>query len=111
MSRWLLEAIRLAYASKGAKLPGGLKAHSTRTQASSWALTRGVSVQEVSLAANWSSAFKFADFYKLDLAAPSLAHAVLGWLTLLLGELFWQHGLSQTNSSLFLRLTKCQRAA
>ena len=78
LTRWLLDAIRLAYSSKGREPPVGLRAHSTRAMASSWAVTRGVSMQEVCMAANWSSASTFAAFYRLDVAAPFLAHAVLG---------------------------------
>ena len=74
LSRWLLEAIRLAYSSKGLDVPDGLKAHSTRAMASSWAVAKGVSIQEVCLAANWSSASTFATFYRLDVPAP---HGVL----------------------------------
>ena len=71
VSRWLLEAIRLAYNSKATDLPGSLRA-------SSWALFRGVSIQEVYDTANWSLSLTFADFYKLDVAAPSSAQAVPG---------------------------------
>ena len=78
VSRWLVEAIRLAYTSKGVDPPAGLRAHSSRAQATSWALFKGVSLQEVCDAANWSSGLTFADFYSLDVAAPSLAQAVLG---------------------------------
>ena len=78
VSRWLVEAISLAYSSKGVALPAGLRAHSSRAQATSWALYKGVSLREVCEAANWSSGLTFADFYSLDVAAPSLANAVLG---------------------------------
>ena len=47
VSRWLVEAIRLAYTSKGVDPPAGLKAHSSRAQATSWALFRGVPIREV----------------------------------------------------------------
>ena len=78
ISRWLVEAIRLAYSVKGLEAPDGLRAHSSRAQASSWALFKGISIQEVCDAANWSSGLTFADFYSLDVAAPSVATAVLG---------------------------------
>ena len=73
-----MEAIRLAYTSKGVDAPAGLRAHSSRAQATSWALFNGVPLQEVCEAANWLSGLTFADFYSLDVAAPSLASAVLG---------------------------------
>ena len=78
ISRWLVETIQLAYTAKGVVVPEGLRAHSSRAQASSWALFRGISIQEVCEAANWSSGLTFADFYSLDVATPSLAGAVLG---------------------------------
>ena len=78
LSRWIVEAIRMAYSSRGVEPPTGLRAHSSRAQATSWALFKGVSLQEVCDAANWSSGLTFADFYSLDVAAPSLAQAVLG---------------------------------
>ena len=78
LSRWIVEAISLAYTSAGVPVPEGLKAHSTRAVASSWAFARGASVQEVCLAANWSSPTTFAVFYSLDVAASSVPHAVLG---------------------------------
>ena len=78
LSRWIVDAIKLAYTSSGASVPGGLRAHSTRGVSASWALSRGVSVQEICSAANWSSPLTFAAFYSLDVAASSLAHAVLG---------------------------------
>ena len=105
VSRWLLEAIRMAYASKGADLPGSLRAHSTRAQASSWVLVKGVSIREACDAANWSSPLTFADFYKLDVAAPSTACAVRGVADATL-VLVRQHRLSLTNFLSFLRLTR-----
>ena len=77
ISRWLVEAIRLAYSVKEVEAPAGLRAHSSRAQAASWALFKGVSIQEVCDAANWASGLTFATFYSLDVATPSLARAVL----------------------------------
>ena len=77
LSRWILEAIRLAYSSKALVLPAGLRAHSTRAMASSWAVAKGVSIQEVCVAANWSSSSTFATFYRLDVPAPTGVHSVL----------------------------------
>ena len=78
LSRWIVDAIRLAYTSRGAPVPEGLRAHSTRGVSTSWALCRGVSIQDVCMAASWSSPSTFAAFYSLDVAATSMAHAVLG---------------------------------
>ena len=42
VSRWIVEAIRLAYASRSVRVPEGLRAHSTRGVSASWALSRGL---------------------------------------------------------------------
>lgn len=47
--------IPLAYSSHGLQPPEGLRAHSTRGLAKSWALFRGVDRQEICDAASWSS--------------------------------------------------------
>ena len=78
LSRWIVEAVQLAYASAGTPPPGDLRAHSTRGMAASWALFKGVSIQDVCMAASWSSPSTFARFYNLDVVEPTLAHAVLG---------------------------------
>ena len=78
VSRWVVEAIKLACVSAGVPVPAHVRAHSTRGVASSWALARGASVQEICDAANWSTPSTFATFYQLDLARSSVAHAVLG---------------------------------
>ena len=78
LSRWVVEAITMAYASAGVQAPAALRAHSTRGIATSWAVTRGVPVQEVCMAANWSSQSTFMAFYNLDVSASTLAHSVLG---------------------------------
>ena len=78
LSRWVIDAIRLAYSSAGAPVPERLRAHSTRAVAASWAVTRGVPIQAVCQAANWSSPSTFAAFYNLDVSASTVAHTVLG---------------------------------
>ncbi|XP_029937836.1 uncharacterized protein LOC115380768 [Myripristis murdjan] len=77
LSHWVVEAIALAYTSQGLQPPTGLRAHSTRSLASSWALFRGVSVQDICAAASWSSPLTFVRFYMLDVSAPCMARAVL----------------------------------
>ena len=69
LSRWIVEAIRLAYSSRGTSVPEGLRAHSTRGMAASWALCRGVPIQDICAAASWSSPSTLAAFYRLDVAA------------------------------------------
>ncbi|XP_056316727.1 LOW QUALITY PROTEIN: uncharacterized protein LOC130231264 [Danio aesculapii] len=77
LSHWIVEAIELAYTSRGLRSPEGLRAHSSRGIATSWALFRGISVRDICKAASWSSPHTFIRFYRLDVTAPSLAHAVL----------------------------------
>ncbi|XP_059199216.1 uncharacterized protein LOC131979287 [Centropristis striata] len=77
LSHWVVEAIALAYAGQGLQPPVGLRAHSTRGVATSWALFRGVSVQDICAAASWSSPLTFVRFYMLDVSAPCVASAVL----------------------------------
>nr|XP_055041679.1 uncharacterized protein LOC129429181 [Misgurnus anguillicaudatus] len=78
LSHWIVEAISVAYSSRGLQPPRGLRAHSTRGMATSWALFRGVSVQDICSAASWATLHTFVRFYRLDVSEPSLAHAVLG---------------------------------
>ena len=77
LSHWIVGAIAMAYNSKGQRAPVGLRAHSTRGMATSWALFQGVSVEEICAAASWATPHTFTRFYKLDVTAPTLSHAVL----------------------------------
>ncbi|XP_030000932.1 uncharacterized protein LOC115426842 [Sphaeramia orbicularis] len=77
LSHWIVEAISIAYRCKGSQPPLGVRAHSTRSMASSWALFRGVSVQDICTAASWATPHTFVRFYRLDVVHPSLSHAVL----------------------------------
>lgn len=58
----------------------GLRAHSTRGMATSMALFKGVSVQNICAALNWASPHTYVRFYRLDITEPSLAHSVLNVL-------------------------------
>ena len=78
LSQWIVEAIQLAYASSGVELPDGLRAHSTRGMSASWALAKGVPIQDVCAAASWATPSTFATYYNIDVAPTDLAHAVLG---------------------------------
>lgn len=77
LSHWIVEAISLAYGSRGLPLPHGVRAHSTRGMATSWALFKGVPISDVCAAASWSSPHTFVRFYRLDVTAPSVAQSVL----------------------------------
>ncbi|KAL0151928.1 hypothetical protein M9458_052766 [Cirrhinus mrigala] len=78
LSHWLVEAISLAYESKGVRPPEGLRAHSTRAMAASWALFNGVSLQDICAAASWASPHTFVRYYRLDVTQTPVAHSVLG---------------------------------
>ncbi len=45
LSKWIVDAVMLAYSSLGLQCPIGVRAHSTRGIASSWAWSSGVSLQ------------------------------------------------------------------
>lgn len=64
LSHWIVEVIELAYASKAE--PWGVRAHSTRKVASSWACAKGMSIQYICMAAGWASQNTFARFYNLS---------------------------------------------
>ncbi|KAI7790836.1 hypothetical protein IRJ41_002448 [Triplophysa rosa] len=66
LSHWLVEAISMAYESMGVQPPGGLRAHSTRGMAASWALF------------SWTSPHSFVRYYRLDVTRTPVAHSVLG---------------------------------
>lgn len=77
ISHWLVDAIGLAYEARGLQPPERLRAHSTRGMGTSWALFRGISAQDICVAGCWASPDTFVRYYRLDVTAPSLAHAVL----------------------------------
>ncbi|KAL0164598.1 hypothetical protein M9458_040351, partial [Cirrhinus mrigala] len=69
LSRWIVDAISLSYASSGLPPPLGVRAHSTRSMAASKAFLAGVSIQDICIAAGWSTPLTFVRFYELDLRA------------------------------------------
>ncbi len=75
ISRWLVDAITLAYSSLGLQFPIGVRAHSTRGIASSWAWSSGVSISDIFEMAGWFSPSTFVRFYSLDV--PALQARVL----------------------------------
>lgn len=58
--------------------PPGLRAHSTRGMATSWALFKGVFIQDICAVGSWLSPHTFVKYYRLDVTESSLAHSVLG---------------------------------
>ncbi len=75
LSKWIVDAVMLAYSSLGQQCPIGVRAHSTRGIASSWAWSSGVSITEICAAAGWATPSTFARFYNLDI--PALQARVL----------------------------------
>ncbi len=69
LSKWIVDAVTLAYSSLGLQCPIGVRAHSTRGIASSWAWSSGVSITEICAAAGWASPSTFARFYNRDVLA------------------------------------------
>ncbi len=67
ISQWMRDAILLAYEVRGLSSPLCIRAHSTRSVASSQALFRGVPLEDICVAAGWSSPHTFIRFYNLDL--------------------------------------------
>ena len=58
--------------------PAGLRAHFTRGITSSMMLLRGISVEDICLAASWTSTSTFVRSYLRDMTANSVSHSVLG---------------------------------
>ncbi len=75
LSHWIVDAITAAYTNQGLECPLHIRGHSTRAMASSWAWSRGMSIQDICVAAGWSSENTFARFYRLDV--QSFASQVL----------------------------------
>ncbi len=69
LSRWIVDAITVAYESSDLPSPLGVKAHSTRSVAASKAFLAGVPMQDICNAAGWSTPLTFVRFYDLDLRA------------------------------------------
>ncbi len=65
MAHWIVDAINLAYQARGVPCPFRLRAHSTRSVASSWALAHGASLADICRAAGWATPNTFARFYSL----------------------------------------------
>ncbi len=61
ISHWVRDAILLAYEVQNLPSPLSLRAHSTRG-----ALFRGVPLEDICVAAGWSSPHTFVKFYNLD---------------------------------------------
>ncbi len=67
ISHWVRDTFSLAYEVCGLPSPLSVRAHSTRSVASSRALVRGVLLEDICVAAGWFSPHTFIRFYNLDL--------------------------------------------
>ncbi len=81
ISRWLVDAITLAYSSLGLQCPIGVRAHSTRVIPSSWARSSEVSISEICEAPS-----TFVRFYNLDVPALQ-ARVISAKISYLMGSL------------------------
>ncbi|XP_077335146.1 uncharacterized protein LOC143980678 isoform X1 [Lithobates pipiens] len=70
IARWIKHAIALAYEQSGNAVPRDLKAHSTRSLATSWAERAGASVEQICRAATWTSQNTFLRHYRVELLSP-----------------------------------------
>ncbi len=71
MAHWIVDAITLDYQAQGVPCPFRLRAHSTRSVATSWALARGASLTDICRAAGWATPNMFARFYSLGVELVS----------------------------------------
>ncbi len=71
LAHWIVEAIVLAYQARRLPCPLGVRAHSTRGVASSWALARGASIADICKAAGCATPNTFARFYNLRIEPVS----------------------------------------
>ncbi len=71
LAHWIVEAIVLAYQAWRLPCPLGVRAHSTRGVASSWALARGASIADICRAVGWAAPNTFARFYNLHVEPVS----------------------------------------
>ncbi|XP_073411192.1 uncharacterized protein [Dendrobates tinctorius] len=69
ISRWIRDAITMAYLTEGEDPPLGIKAHSTRAISSSWAKRANVPIEQICKDATWSSPSTFYSHYRLDLSS------------------------------------------
>ncbi len=79
ISHWVRDAISLAYEARELPSPLSLRAHSTRGVASSQALFRGVPLEDICVAAGWSSPHTFVRFYNLDVDTAPGSQVLSVW--------------------------------
>ncbi|KAI2655537.1 ORF V: Enzymatic polyprotein [Labeo rohita] len=71
LAHWVVDAITLAYQCHGEPCPLGVRAHSTRSVGSFYALAHGASLADTCRAAGWATPNTFARFYNLRIEPVS----------------------------------------
>ncbi len=71
LAHWIVAAIALAYQSQGEPCPMGVRAHSTWSVTSSYALAHGASLADICRAAGWATPNTFARIYSLRIEPVS----------------------------------------
>ncbi|KAK0146804.1 hypothetical protein N1851_013823 [Merluccius polli] len=77
LSHWVVDAITHAYGASGRPPPSGVRCHSTRSVATSWAALRGVPLEAICAAASWATPGTFTRFYRVNVADHCPMAAVL----------------------------------
>ncbi|KAK0155322.1 hypothetical protein N1851_002331 [Merluccius polli] len=77
LSHWVVDAITHAYGASGRPPPSGVRCHSTRSVATSWAALRGVPLEAICAAASWATPGTFTRFYRINVADHCPMAAVL----------------------------------
>ncbi|KAK0136265.1 hypothetical protein N1851_027837 [Merluccius polli] len=77
LSHWVVDAIVHAYGASGCPPPSGVRCHSTRSVATSWAALRGVPLEAICAAASWATPGTFTRFYRVNVAGHCPMAAVL----------------------------------
>ncbi len=82
ISHWVRDAISMAYEARNLPSPLSLRAHSTRGVASSQALFRGVPLEDICVAAGWSTPHILSSFTTLTLIQLQVLRSCLFELTI-----------------------------
>ncbi len=112
ISHWVRDAISLACEARNLPSPLSLRAHSTRGVASSQALFRGVPLEDICVAAGWSSPQTFVKFYNLDIDTAPGSQILSVWtVPYVVGSLLDQIGSVFSLACLVYRSQSVKHAA
>lgn len=73
LAKWIRSTIIRTYAVKGKPPPIQVRAHSTRSLSTSWAIRHQASAEQICRAATWASLHTFTRFYRLHTHASAEA--------------------------------------